>query len=90
MAPSMSAVIIKRHVTEGLEMAREGVKVPLLLTHGRVVSNPADPSNTVVISAPLAQIGKPTFSDQDGIQMITVPLRYIPSNAGNDEWAITA
>ena len=73
-----------------IEMAREGVKVPLLLTHGRAVSNPADTSNTVVISAPLAQIGKPTFSEQDGIQMITVPLRYIPSNAGNDEWAITA
>lgn len=73
-----------------IEMAREGAKVPLLLTHGKAVSTPADTSNTVAISAPLAQIGKPTFSEQDGIQMITVPLRYIPSNAGNDEWAITA
>ena len=45
--------------------------------------------NTVSIAAPLAQIGKPTFGEQDGIQMITVPLRFIPSDAGNDEWSIT-
>lgn len=65
-----------------IEMARAGVKVPLLLKHGQ-----AD-TNTVSIAAPLAQIGKPTYSDQDGVQMITVPLRFIPSDAGNDEWSI--
>lgn len=67
-----------------IEMARQGAKVPLVLKHGQAATN------TVSISAPHAQIGKPTFGEQDGIQMITVPLRLIPSDAGNDEWAITA
>ncbi|MBU1352096.1 MAG: hypothetical protein KKB95_09410 [Gammaproteobacteria bacterium] len=67
-----------------IEMARASAKVPLLLKHGQALTN------TVGINVPLAQIGKPSFSDQDGIQMITVPYRCIPSSAGNDEWAITA
>jgi hypothetical protein len=58
--------------------------VPLLLRHGQQATN------TVAISSQTAQIGKPTFSDQEGIQMITVPLRFIPTDAGNDEWAIAA
>ena len=66
-----------------IEMAMSGAKVPLLLKHGQAATN------TVSIAAPLAQIGKPTFGEQDGIQMITVPLRFIPSDAGNDEWSIT-
>ena len=66
-----------------IEMARAGAKVPLTLKHGQAVTN------TVSIAAPLAQIGKPSFSDQDGIQMITIPLTLIPSSAGNDEWTIT-
>lgn len=66
-----------------IEMARTGAKVPLLLKHGQAETN------TVAIAAPLAQIGKPSFSDQDGIQMITIPLTLIPSDAGNDEWSIT-
>ena len=66
-----------------IEMARTSAKVPLLLKHGQAATN------TVSIAAPLAQIGKPSFSDQDGIQMITIPLMLIPSSAGNDEWTIT-
>lgn len=65
-----------------IEMARESAKVALELKHGQAATN------TVSIKAPNAQIGKPTFADQDGIQMITVPLRLIPSDAGNDEWSI--
>lgn len=67
-----------------IEMARTSAKVAMTLKHGQGATN------TVSISAPHAQIGKPTFGEQDGIQMITVPLRFIPSNAGNDEWAISA
>jgi hypothetical protein len=67
-----------------IEMARASAKVPLLLRHGQQATN------TVAISSQTAQIGKPTFSDQEGIQMITVPLRFIPTDAGNDEWAIAA
>jgi len=66
-----------------IEMARAGVKVPLQLVHGQ------GDTNTVCITAPQAQVGKPTFSDQDGIQMIAIPLRLIPTDVGNDEWAIT-
>jgi len=66
-----------------IEMARASAKVPLLLRHGQ------SDTNTIQISAPLAQIGKPTFADQDGIQMISVSLRLIPSDLGNDEWSIT-
>ena len=66
-----------------IELARAGAKVPFVLKHGQAASN------TVSITAPHAQVGKPTFSDQDGIQMITVPLRLIPSDAGNDEWSIS-
>ncbi|WP_313569937.1 hypothetical protein [Comamonas terrigena] len=66
-----------------IEAARSSAKVPLLLRHGQAATN------TISIAAPLAQLGKPSFSDQDGIQMITIPLRFIPSDAGNDEWSIT-
>lgn len=66
-----------------LSMARTSAKVPLLLKHGQAATN------TVSLSVPLAQIGKPTFSEVEGIHMITVPFRCIPSNAGNDEWSFT-
>lgn len=67
-----------------IEMARASAKVPLLLRHGQAATN------TVAISGDIVQLGKPSFGDQDGIQMITIPLRFIPSDAGNDEWTITA
>lgn len=64
-------------------MAADGVKVPLVITHGLAATN------KVVLNVPLAQLGKPSFSEMEGIQMIAVPFRCIPSDAGNDEWAIT-
>ena len=70
-------------VQDWIAMGRAGAKVPLLLKHGQGVTN------TVSIAAPLVQIGKPTFSDQDGVQMVQIPGRAIPSDAGNDEWTIT-
>lgn len=57
--------------------------VPFELVHGLASTN------TVKVEAPRAQIGKPTFAEADGIQMVTLPLRYIPSDAGNDELVIT-
>lgn len=63
-------------------LARSSTKVPLVLQHGQGATN------KVKINVPLAQVGKPTYGEQDGIQMITVPYRCIPSNAGNDEWSI--
>ena len=64
-------------------LGRAGARVSITIKHGQAATN------TVSIDVPLAQLGKPTFSDQDGIQMITVPFRCIPSSAGNDEWSIT-
>lgn len=66
-----------------IELARISAKVPLILKHGQAAIN------TVGIAVPRAQVGKPSYSEQDGIHMITVPFRAIPSDAGNDEWAIT-
>lgn len=64
-------------------LARSSAKVPLLLKHG------PSATNTVGLDVPRAQVGKPSYSEQDGIHMITVPFRCIPSDAGNDEWTIT-
>lgn len=66
-----------------IELARTSAKVPLMLKHGQSATN------TVGLAVPRAQVGKPSYSEQDGIHMITVPFRGIPSDAGNDEWAIT-
>lgn len=66
-----------------IEMAHSGVMVPMEFVHG------PGTTNVVELSAPRAQIGKPSFSEVDGIQMVTLPLEFIPSSAGNDEWAIS-
>lgn len=67
-----------------VEMARTSAVVPIELVHGQGATN------TVRLTIPRAQIGKPTFGEQDGIHMITIPFRCLPSNAGNDEWALRA
>ncbi len=69
-------------VKDWIALGRAGTVVPLKLKHGQAATN------TVTLDVPRAQLGKPTFADQDGIQMITIPFRAIPSSAGNDEWAI--
>ena len=63
-------------------LAQTATKVPLVLKHGQGATN------TVTLNVPRAQVGKPTYAEQDGIHMITVPFRCIPSDAGNDEWSI--
>ena len=65
-----------------IAMARASAIVPLTLKHGQAATN------TVSFKSVRAQIGKPTYSDSDGVQMITIPLAFIPSDAGNDEWSI--
>lgn len=66
-----------------ISLAVSGAKVPLVVTHGQTATN------KVVLNVPRAQLGKPSFSELEGIQMIAVPFRCIPSDAGNDEWSIT-
>lgn len=45
--------------------------------------------NIVTLLAPIVDIGNPSYSDQDGIQMLTLPYVAIPSSVGNDEVTLT-
>ena len=69
-------------VKDWIGLARASAIVPVTLKHGQGATN------TVSFKSERAQIGKPTYSDSDGVQMITIPLSFIPSDAGNDEWSI--
>lgn len=44
--------------------------------------------NIVTFTAPQSDIGSPTYSDQDGIQMLNLPYLAIPTSAGNDELSL--
>jgi hypothetical protein len=54
----------------------------LALTHGTTAGN------IVTINSATCEISKPTYSNSDGIQMMNLQTRFIPSSAGNDEWSI--
>lgn len=69
-------------VKDWISMARASAKVSLTLKHGQGATN------TVTFKSLRAQIGKPTYGDSDGVQTITIPLAFIPSSTGNDEWSI--
>lgn len=45
--------------------------------------------NIVTIAAPTSNIGTPTYSDSDGILMLSLPFMPNPTTAGNDELSIT-
>lgn len=64
--------------------ARNAVLGAVSLTHGTVAGN------IVNISAPNAQITKPTYADYNGVQMLQAGLVLIPNQTtGNDEVSIT-
>lgn len=63
------------------ELARTATTGELSLRHG------IGAFNVVELNANKVQLGKPTFADSDGVQQITLPLRFIPTS-GNDEWEI--
>lgn len=56
----------------------------LQIVHGTVAGS------IVQIDANLVELTTPQFSDIQGIQMLQMALRFLPSNAGNDEFKITA
>ncbi len=64
-----------------VELARQSTRGPLAFKHG------PGATNVIELNAPNVQLGKPSFGESDGVQQITVPLRYVPI-AGNDEWEI--
>ena len=83
--PSFSAAdrrLISAGVSSRDTAARNSARVAFELRHGQAATN------TFKFSAANAQLGKPTFREADGVQMVTIPLRFIPSSAGNDEWQI--
>lgn len=59
-----------------------GAKLTLEILHGQGATN------KVKVAAPAAQVGKPSFGEQDGRQTITLPLRLLPTGAGNNELSI--
>lgn len=65
-----------------IEMARKSEIVAIVVRHGQQATN------TVTFKSDRVQLGKPSYSEQEGVQMVTIPLSFIPSDAGNDEWSI--
>lgn len=57
--------------------------VPLLLTHG------VGAGNVVEVASPRLQIGRPTYTQVQGITHYQLPLVPLPTDAGNDEVTIT-
>ena len=54
----------------------------LIFQHGQTAGN------IVTFSSPQTDLGSPTYSDQDGVQMLNLPFIATPSDAGNDELEI--
>lgn len=43
----------------------------------------------LTLAASNVQLEQPAFSDQQGIQLVQFALRFVPTNAGNDEFSLT-
>lgn len=54
----------------------------LTFQHGQTAGN------IITFTASQADLGSPTYSDQDGIQMLNLPYIATPTDAGNDELEI--
>ena len=48
----------------------------------------ATPRNRVKFTAARTDLGLPSYSDDNGIQMLTLPFRALPSTSGSDEYKI--
>ena len=44
--------------------------------------------NRIGLVMPICDIGNPTYSDDQGIQMLNLPFNIIPGSAGNNEIAL--
>lgn len=54
----------------------------LTFQHGQIAGN------RVTFTAAQADLGNPTYQDQDGIQMLSIPFIAIPTSAGNNELSL--
>lgn len=62
-----------------LTKARARAQVPLILVQGLGATNVIKQTGNV-------ELGNPTYGEREGVHMTTIPLRYIPTDAGNNEW----
>lgn len=63
--------------------AETGDTGALSILHGSAAGN------KVQIDAPRCSIGNPSYSDDNGVQMLTLAFSAVPSSAGNDELTLT-
>lgn len=63
---------------------RAGTQIPMQVVHGTAAGN------IVQVDAARCETGLITTSEEEGDLMLNVPLRLIPSSAGNDELTITS
>lgn len=67
-------------VRNWVEMGKDRVQVPVVMRHGQGATN------TVLFTAPTAEIGKPSYSNSNGVQYITLPLRFVDATDSNADW----
>lgn len=60
----------------------DGTLGNLLFQHGQTAGNIVDFASTKV------DIGDISYSDQDGVHMLTIPYTCVPSTSGNDEFSL--
>ena len=63
-------------------IAAAGTLGALQMVHGTAAGN------IVQVAAPAVQLGRPTYSNGDGVLQMTIPLLFVP-DAGDDEIVIT-
>jgi hypothetical protein len=66
-----------------VSIAQAKTRGNLQLVHGVTAGNIITVAGTGTV-----ELGKPTYQNQQGVQMINVPLRFVPTSAGNDEWSM--
>lgn len=60
----------------------DGTLGELSFIHGNTAGN------IVALQSTRLDIGDPSYSDQDGIHMLSLPATFVPSTAGNDEFRL--
>jgi hypothetical protein len=83
-APAGTAVIEAPTIAakDYFTIANDNTTGSLTFTHGTTAGN------IVGFTAQKVDIGNPTYSDSDGIQMLNLPYVAIPTSAGNDELSL--
>jgi hypothetical protein len=82
-APNGTVVIEAPTIAERLLRDATGPDTGnLIFQHGQTAGN------IVTFSSPQTDLGSPTYSDQDGVQMLNLPFIATPTDAGNDELEI--